>query len=151
SPDDELLSLRKVPLAEVVRPGDPERFIHVVPTLGGQQLAQALGRLPAALSDLGLEVSTGKVVDFRARAFLRAEPGPGAHPLIYPTHFAGDVVRWPKAGKKPNALAVAEETQDLFLPSGVYVLVKRFSSKEERRRVVAAIFDPKLVPAPLVG
>lgn len=31
------------------------------------------------------------------------------------------------------------------------MLTKRFSSKEERRRVVAAIYDPHRVEAPLVG
>jgi adenine-specific DNA-methyltransferase len=38
-----------------------------------------------------------------------------------------------------------------LLPSGNYVLVKRFSAKEERRRVVAAVIDQKQIPAPWVG
>ena len=29
------------------------------------------------------------------------------------------------------------------MPNGVYVLVKRFSAKEERRRIVAAVFRPE--------
>jgi adenine-specific DNA-methyltransferase len=38
-----------------------------------------------------------------------------------------------------------------MVPAGIYVLVKRFSAKEERRRIVAAVFDPNLVPCEVVG
>jgi adenine-specific DNA-methyltransferase len=110
-----------------------------------------IAHLPAQLGDLGLSVSTGKVVDFRARAFLRPKPGPNTGPLVYPAHFNAGLVRWPKPGKKPNALVDCPATAGLWMPAGTYVLVKRFSSKEERRRVVAAVFDPALVPAPHVG
>jgi adenine-specific DNA-methyltransferase len=37
------------------------------------------------------------------------------------------------------------------VPAGFYVLVKRFSAKEERRRIVAAIYDPARVPAEAVA
>ncbi|MCI0564248.1 MAG: hypothetical protein MN733_37720, partial [Nitrososphaera sp.] len=40
---------------------------------------------------------------------------------------------------------------ELMVPSGIYVLVRRFSAKEERRRVVAAVFDDHLVPCKVVG
>src|SRR6185295_995357 len=36
-------------------------------------------------------------------------------------------------------------------PNEYYVLLKRFSSKEERRRVVAAVYDPTDIPGPIVG
>jgi adenine-specific DNA-methyltransferase len=72
--------------------------------------------------------------------------------LIYPTHFAGGYVEWPKrGGKKPNAIVHVTDSAPLMIASGVYVLVRRFSSKEERRRVVAAVFDPERVPGDLVG
>jgi adenine-specific DNA-methyltransferase len=150
-PDDQMLSTREVPFAQMVKPQDPERFIHLVSDDRGQQIADAFSRLPAKLADLGLSVSTGKVVDFRAKEFLRREPGVNTRPLIYPTHFADGAIRWPKAGKKPNALVDEGGTSELWMPRGRYVLVKRFSSKEERRRVVAALFDPKMVPADKIG
>jgi len=39
----------------------------------------------------------------------------------------------------------------LLVPAGVYVLVKRFTSKEERRRIVGCIYDPDEIHAPLVA
>jgi adenine-specific DNA-methyltransferase len=145
--DDDLITLREVKFEQAVRPGDPEHFIHLVPSESEQTKADALSGLPCCLADLGLTVSTGKVVDFRARAFLRKDPAPETMPLIYPTHFHEGKVRWPKATKKPNALVDAPDTAQLWMPRGTYVLVKRFSSKEEARRVVAAVFDPEVTRA----
>ncbi|WP_437832668.1 Eco57I restriction-modification methylase domain-containing protein [Sorangium sp. So ce1153] len=152
-PDDGAITApsRQVPYAEVVRPDDPERFIRVVPDQAGKDVADAFARLPARLADLGVSISTGKVVDFRARALLRPDPQAGAAPLIYPAHLDAGVVRWPKAGKKPNALVDCAATAHLWMPSGTYVVVKRFSSKEERRRITAAVFDPAVVPCARVG
>jgi adenine-specific DNA-methyltransferase len=144
-------ALRTVPFGHIVHPGDKERFLHLVPDRRDRETARAFAALPSTLADLGVSVSTGRVVDFRAKEFLRMAPGPDARPLIYPTHFADGVVRWPKTGKKPNALVDAAATAKLWMPRGTYVLVKRFSSKEERRRVVAAVFDPGLVPCEKVG
>lgn len=151
SPDDDLISIRKVNFEEVVRPGDSERFIHLVPNDSEQTRADALLGLPCRVTDLGLTVSTGKVVDFRAREFLRKDPTAETMPLIYPTHFFEGGVRWPKANKKPNALVDAPDTAQFWMPRGTYVLVKRFSSKEEVRRVVAAVYDPEVVTAEKVG
>ncbi len=48
-------------------------------------------------------------------------------------------------------MADREKTQDLMVPSGIYVLTKRFTAKEERRRVVAVIYDPQRIEAESVG
>jgi adenine-specific DNA-methyltransferase len=150
-PEQPAASVREVRFEQIARSDDPQSFIRVVPGESAQELADTHASLPCALGDLGLAVSTGRVVDFRARAHLRKNPGGRAQPLIYPTHFSDGLVRWPKTGRKPNALADIRATAPLWMPSGTYVLTKRFTSKEERRRIVAAIFDPKHVPAEKVG
>jgi len=104
------------------------------------------------LAKLGLEVSTGRVVDFRAKQVLVREAQDDTAPLIYPCHFNGGFVQWPKpGGRKPNAIRDNEHTQELLVPGAIYVLVKRFTSKEERRRVVACIYDPHRIRAERVG
>jgi len=73
-------------------------------------------------------------------------------PLIYPCHFESGFINWPeKSSKKPNAIIASARTKELMVATGYYVLTKRFSSKEERRRVVAAVYDPSKFEAPLVG
>lgn len=150
--DDDLVSYREVAYDQLVRPDDPDAFIHIVPDARAQQVRERMQRFTVPLGDLGLSVSTGKVVDFRARGHLRDMPGVDTAPLIYPTHFESGFIRWPKVpSRKPNALAMTEATSDLLVPAGTYVLVKRFSAKEEPRRIVATVYDAARVSSLPVG
>jgi adenine-specific DNA-methyltransferase len=137
---------RSVKHDEVVDPDDPSCFIHLAVSADDRDTAKRVGALPCTLSDLGLEVSTGRVVDFRARDLLRDEPGPRAVPLIYPAHFDAGFVAWPRLdARKPNALVASGRTRALLVANDTYVLTKRFTSKEERRRLVAAVFEPRRI------
>ena len=126
----------------------PHVFIHIVPDDAGDPIRRQVGSLDAGLSDLGLTVSTGRVVDFRAKGLLRAQPGRDTVPLIYRCHLQEGFVEWPNGRtRKPNALALGPGADELLIPEGYYVVTKRFSAKEERRRVVAAVYDPSRVTA----
>jgi len=152
SPEDESTSVRRVPHDTLVRPDDPDLFIRLTTDELDQRIAQRMDSFQQTLEDLGLSVSTGRVVDFRTREFLRARPTEKTAPLIYPGHLGGGCVTWPKLeSKKPNAILIDPRTEDLLVPRGVYALVKRFSAKEERRRVVAAVYDPDRIAAAQVG
>lgn len=151
-PAKESMTVHEVSYEQVVSPDDPDLIIHIATSEMDQFVLDRVGVFKHSLDDLGIAVSTGRVVDFRAKDFLRGDPNEDTVPLIYPTHFHDGFVRWPKpGGKKPNAIVLASRTESLLLPSGNYVLVKRFSAKEEPRRVVAAIYDPTQILAPFVG
>lgn len=143
---------RRLPCADVIRESHGDRFIHLPTDDGDDRISAWLSQLPETLSSLGLRVSTGRVVDFRAREHLLREPTRDSVPLIYPCHMVEGSVQWPKIdSRKPNALRHCTATAGLLVPRGYYVVTKRFSSKEEKRRLVAAVYDPELVETPLVG
>jgi len=151
-PADEGLAERTIEQTELILPGDPACVLHVVPDGIDARIAERMRALPHTLASHGVAVSTGRVVGFRAQDRLRAEAGAGDAPLIMSRHFEQGFVAWPRrAGSKPNALAVSGPGDALLLPAGWYVLVRRFSAKEEKRRVVAALYDPERVDAEAVA
>lgn len=126
----------------IVFPDDLERFIHV-PTSTEKNAIELSPTIRYTLADLGIKVSTGPVVDFRLKEHLRDMPGPSTVPLLYPCHFASGGTIWPIEGmKKPNAIERNADTEKWLYPSGFYCVVRRFSSKEETRRVVASVVEP---------
>ena len=143
---------RTVPIAEIVRPDDPHAFVRIPVDARATRIAEQMAELPATLADLDLTVSTGRVVDFRTKDNLRHDLSARTVPLIYPGHLREGRVVWPQLGsKKPNALHRCDDTEPLLLPNETFVLVKRCSAKEERRRVVAAVCGPDDLPGDAVA
>lgn len=129
------------PFSNIVRPCDQEKFIHI-PDEEGKSIL--LSQANVSLASLGIDVSTGPVVDFRLKEYLHEMPQDNDAPLLYSGHFNGKT-EWPKPGfKKPNAIVSCPETQKWLYPNGYYVIVRRLSSKEEKRRIVAYLVDPAL-------
>ena len=149
--DAEDLTRRTVPYDSVLREGDSDRFVHIAADRMEQGIVDRMAHFTASLADVGVEVSTGPVVDFRLRNDLRAEPEEGAAPLLYAAHFQGGTLSWPKATRKANAIRLSGESRKwLWANTGNYVVTRRFTSKEERRRIVASIYASNL-PGSLVG
>lgn len=134
--------------ALIVKPLDLEQYIHI-PTATEQTSVPRF--CTHTLRNIGLEVCTGPVVDFRLKDYWRDEPGNDTVPLLYPHHFSDGALCWPKPHKKPNALQLAPEISKWLMPRGHYVLVKRFSSKEERRRLVAYHLSAEALDAANIG
>jgi len=146
------LAMHTHPFDRIVLPDDPERFIHI-PTSPRFNAIERSVAIRYSLEDIGIKVSTGPVVDFRLKEHLRTMPEPGTVPLLYPCHFNGQNTEWPKAGvNKPNAIQRNSETEKWLYPNGFYCVVRRFSSKEEKRRIGASVVQPDtFVDAEVLG
>ncbi|MBU4317960.1 MAG: Eco57I restriction-modification methylase domain-containing protein [Proteobacteria bacterium] len=144
STDDTFIDIQTIshPFNSIICPKDPHFFIHI-PTSLKKNLIQQSGSITRSLDDIGIMVSTGPVVDFRLKEFLRDDPETDTVPLLYPGHFNDNKMDWPKPGfKKPNAIKWNEKTEKWLYPNGHYCVVRRFSSKEEKRRIVSCVVNP---------
>lgn len=139
---------RKAAFTEIVHPDDPHDFIRI-PQAATDESRD--GPFRHTLAQLGLTVSTGPVVDFRVRAHTLPYPSSDSVPLLYAHHFREGRLTWPIAHKKPNALMPGSQIHKALMPRGFYTLTRRFSAKEERRRIVAFVVDPADLPYPLYG
>jgi adenine-specific DNA-methyltransferase len=140
------------PFDRIVCPDDPEQVMHI-PTSPATNPIEQSDAVCHTLAELGIQVSTGPVVDFRLQSHLRAIPEPGTVPLLYPSHLSNTGVDWPVVGsRKPNAIMRNVATERLLYPNGFYCVVHRFSSKEEKRRIAASVVEPgAFCNAPVLG
>ena len=146
------MTQREASFDQVVRPADSDVVIHIAVSELDQMVVDRINAFNKTSEDIGVDVSTGPVVDFRLREDIRKDVEAGSYPLIYPSHFHDGFVKWPDlAGKKPNSILASQNSRRWLMKNGWYVLTRRFSSKEERRRIVAVLHSPQHVPGDLVG
>ena len=142
SPDDELFKTINVNHDILILPHDENKIIHIISDEYSLKIAEQISLLKKNIRDLNINVSTGRVVDFRVKEHLADIQENEICPLFYAFHFTNGSVTWPKYSyKKKEAIFINEKTEDSLIPSGYYVFCKRFSSKEEKRRVSAAFYD----------
>ncbi|WP_244968856.1 BsuBI/PstI family type II restriction endonuclease [Rosenbergiella collisarenosi] len=144
------MTYRRVTFDKLVNPNDKQKFIHIAANDSEQRIIERLAPFTSTLDDLGIQVSTGPVVNFRLRDDLREGLDSESVPLLFPQHLNGGV-RWPLEGPKPNAIRISKASKPwLWENKGHFLIVKRFSSKEEKRRISASIYDSTL-PGELIG
>ena len=106
---------------------------------GDLELVQKIRSWPNTLHSLGLDISTGPVVPFRAKQLLAQAPEPSTVPLLWMHHVHPMRVEWPSISiDKPQWIKDTTRARKLLVADETYVLLRRFSTKEENRRLVAA-------------
>jgi adenine-specific DNA-methyltransferase len=117
------------------------------------RVLEFVGELPETLGSLGLAVSTGPVVAFRASKHLRLQPEPATVPLLWLSNIRYMTVEWSAERKsaKPKYVVDDDSSRRLLTASGNYVLIRRFSAKEEYRRITAAPLFKGQLPGNRIG
>ncbi len=96
---------------------------------------------PTTLQDLGYKISTGKVVIFRNRDLLVNTPKSLFNeekdyaPLLWMHNFKNERLLFPIDSKKEQYIRIVDAAKTLLIPTQNYLIIKRFSSKEQHRRI----------------
>ncbi len=151
SPKDENIVIKHVKKESVVHPNDSQYFIHIVSDEIGVQISNKMRKLQSSLNELDIDVSTGKVVDFRIKKALRQKLNDSTVPLIHPFNLSNGSIIFPVHNKKENYIKIINKSKNLLVSNDNYVIVKRFSAKEEKRRIVASVWKKTDFNFPLVG
>ncbi|MBE5393806.1 Eco57I restriction-modification methylase domain-containing protein [Brevibacillus agri] len=142
----------EVPYETIVDTDSENMFIMIPTTEEEIHLLNTMKDWSYNLPSLGFKLKTGPVVDFRATELLREEAGENTVPLLWANHFSNYRISFPDTEpKNPQYIINTEESKSLLLESKDYILVKRFTSKEERRRVQCALYFSENFTSDLVG
>lgn len=138
------MAVREHPASSIIDDTAGDMVVRVPAAPIDAEIIEAVESWPAKFADLGLRISTGPVVTFRAREHLLSNADiDDAVPLLSVHNVKPFQTVWPVAkGRKPIAFRVCNETRSQVLPRRNYVLLRRFSAKEEARRLTAAAYLP---------
>lgn len=99
---------------------------------------QIINRYSKTMPDIGFRMKTGIIVDFRQYEDLRKEAGEHTLPLFYSQHIKNGRVSHQPSGKEFDW--VIDNKPSLIQKNKNYVFCKRFTAKEERRRLQCGIY-----------
>lgn len=132
---------RAVPLSAVLDWSTQDKVLHIPTTLSHDRIARLIRAWAGNLHAYGLEISTGPVVPFRAKSLLEHTGALGTThaPLLWMQHVQPMRVVWPADARgKPQYVRITPEARGLLVADKTYVLMRRFSAKEQPRRLTAA-------------
>jgi adenine-specific DNA-methyltransferase len=135
--------IQALPVERVV--GDDEHAMFSLPHDG----ADPFEGWTATLKTYGFEVSTGRVVAFRAAEFVREFAELDTVPLLWLQHVRQQKISWPVQKKREHIRATAESAW-MLVPNAPMVVMRRFSPKEDERRVTCAAYQGQL-PGQAIG
>lgn len=145
---------RAVKLSSVVDGSSSKAVFYIPAEEADEAILDFVRGWPNTLHALGLEVSTGPVVAFRARRFLLKNPGwrHESAPLLWLQNVRPMAVDWPvqKRGK-PQYIAETKSSKGLLIPNKTYIVLRRFTTKEEDRRLTAAPLLIGSLPGQMIG
>lgn len=120
-----------------------EKYVYLVTNNDELNVLKTLNNWNNTLPEIGLKMKTGLTVDFRNRDILRDEEEEGAIPLFYSQHIRNGKVEFPI--KKEHEYVITNQV-GLMQHNKNYLFVKRFTAKEEPRRLQCGIYLAKDYP-----
>ena len=127
---------------ETVVSGD-ENYVYLVTSEEDVATLKAVNGFGETLPSIGLRMKTGLTIDFRNRDALRDSEEKDAVPLFYSQHIQDGKIVFP-IGKQSEFIVTKQS--GLRQRNTNYLFVKRFTAKEERRRLQCGVYLAKKYP-----
>lgn len=117
---------------------DDERYVYLPVDDQDINVLEIVNNFNTKLKDIGLKLKTGLTVDFRNEEFLEKNATSENVPLLSSIHFKNGLISFPS--NQDEAQYVTKDNSALLQKNTNYLFIKRFSSKEENRRIQPAMF-----------
>ena len=145
SEDDTFIDLKSIEVhySKIIYKRNGDLYILIPTSKLDLEIFESLDKFPHIMKHLSFGVSTGPVVPFRTKENLiysLKENAENMVPLLWMHNFVNLDITWP-VFRNGNAIAIKqnENTKGLLIKRGNYVILKRFGSKEQKRRLQSAV------------
>lgn len=140
------------PLELIVDPSNDQQMIRIPESAYEASILRQAETFPTTFEGAGYFISTGRVVEHRTRKYITEETGaPNSVPLFRPHNVTPLTTTWTGDHKKEVSFMLDEGHEKHTMENGTFVLLKRFSSKDEKRRLVSGVHLESAHDCKLIG
>ena len=138
------------PAGQIIDTLTGHEIIRIPETPESAEVLQAVGRWPSDFQKNNYFISTGHVVEYRmkeriARFSQGRKEKNKAVPLLKMRNIQPFKSHWTGCSRKDVCFKLFEGHEKYTLKNQVYVMLRRFSSKDERRRLIASVHNPDTI------
>lgn len=140
---------------ELIDLNSKEKILHLPTNDKEETILNLVSSWQNNLLDYNINISTGPVVSFRALKFIQNHYENGTvflTPLFWLHNVDKMILEWPKQFKdKGQFIRVENASKSLLIPNKNYILLRRFSTKDDKSRLIAAPYFCNYAKANYIG
>lgn len=140
---------------ELIDLASNEKILHLPTNDKEERILDLVAGWVNVLADFDIKISTGPVVSFRALDFIQGNYENGTvflAPLFWLHNVNKMELVWPVQLKdKGQYIRINEGSKPLLIPNKNYIFLRRFSTKDDKSRLIAAPYFCNYVKADFIG
>jgi len=126
----------------IIDPSNDHKMIRIPETISEATILEQAESLESTFEKSGYYISTGRVVEHRAKKYItKPITNKNCVPLYRPHNVTPLRAMWTGNHKKDVSFRLDSNQEKYVLANQTYVLLKRFSSKDEKRRLVSGVYS----------
>jgi adenine-specific DNA-methyltransferase len=140
------------PVELIIDSSNDQRIIRIPESAYQASILRKAETFPTTFQGAGYFISTGRVVEHRTRMYITEKTGTSnSVPLYRPHNVIPLATRWTGDHKKDVSFMLNDGHEKHTMENDTFVLLKRFSSKDEKRRLVSGVHLKSVHSCELVG
>jgi len=141
--------------SELIDLNSKEKILHLPTSDKEERILNLVSTWENVLIDFNIKISTGPVVSFRSLDFIQNNYENGIvflAPLFWLHNVNKMFLEWPKQLKeKGQFIKIEGGSKSLLIPNKNYILLRRFSTKDDKSRLIAAPYFCNYVKTDYIG
>jgi adenine-specific DNA-methyltransferase len=140
------------PIELIIDQSNDQRIIRIPESAYEANILRQAETFPTTFEGAGYFISTGRVVEHRTRNYITEDANaPNSVPLYRPHNVTPLTTTWTGEHKKDVSFMLNDGHEKHTMENGTFVLLKRFSSKDEKRRLVSGVHLESAHDCDLIG
>jgi adenine-specific DNA-methyltransferase len=141
--------------SELIDLNSKEKILHLPTSDKEESILNLVSNWENVLTDFNIKISTGPVVSFRALNYIQNNYENGTvflAPLFWLHNVNKMILEWPKQLKdKGQFIRIESGSKSLLIPNKNYIFLRRFSTKDDKSRLIAAPYFCNYAKADYIG